>query len=71
MYQAGDIISYVEMCRQEGISLQRDMTPRTQDCPEPKKIDQGTLGFGGLPEDYGLELDQARGFPSNLDNLQF
>ena len=25
MFQPGDIISYMEMCRQEGVSLQRGM----------------------------------------------
>jgi len=92
MFQAGDIISYVEMCRQEGISLQRGMNfrirgpislilmsrrrgapytdsieeggktliyeghdaPRTQECPEPKKVDQLEYSTTGKITQNGL-----------------
>jgi len=92
MIQPGDIISYMEMCSQEGVSLQRGMNfglrgpisvilmsrrpeapytdriedggktliyeghdaPRTQDCPEPKKVDQPEFSITGALTQNGL-----------------
>jgi hypothetical protein len=104
----GHIISYLDMCREEGVNLQRGMnfrlkggnsiilmsirpgapyadrieesgniliyeghdSPRTKECPDPKKFDQPYQNDKGSLTQNGLFLLAAKEYQKNHNNLE-